>query len=239
MSEPGCFVTTNSTAGEPSIAESPRLIWAPSTMRATCPSSTGRSRSAFTTTDSRSLRFSTRPMGPNEEFVVADVEVAAGGVVVGPGQRGLDVLQRDAVLHERFGVHEDLELEAAAPHRHHLGDAGEREQAPSDDPIGDRANLGRRRLPRFAEHADDHDLAHDRRDGSELRLHPFRHPVGGEGDLFGDDLAGGVDVGPPIELDVDDREPDVADAADGFEPVAPLRTDSSGKETSVSTSSGA
>ena len=122
--------------------------------------------------------------------------------------------QRDAVLQQRVGIDQHLKLLAAAAHRDHLRDAGNREQPLPHDPIGQRADLDRVGLAAFAPHADQHDLAHDRRDRRQLRPHSLRQAVGGERHLLGHDLPIDVDVGAPVELDVDHRQPDARRAAD-------------------------
>ena len=90
------------------------------------------------------------------------------------------------------------------------------------DPIGQRADLHRRRFAPFAPHADDHDLAHDRRDRPHLRANPFRQPLGGQRQLLGHDLPVDVDVGPPGELDLDDRQPDARRTANRLHAGRPV-----------------
>ena len=64
----------------------------------------------------------------------------------------------------------------------------------------------------------DHDLPHDGRDGGHLRLDVLGQAVGGQRQLLADDLPRRVDVGAPIELDGDDRQPDGRVAADRQHP---------------------
>ena len=72
-------------------------------------------------------------------------------------------------------------------------------------------------MPPSLTHADDHDLAHDRRDRRELRRDAFGQPVGGQRQPLGDDLPVVVDVGAPAELDVDHRQADAGRRPHGLD----------------------
>ena len=151
--------------------------------------------------------------GADEQLVTPLVQIAAGGVGVARPDGGLDLLERHAELEELLGIDEHLELLPAPPHRHDLGDAGDREQPLPHHPVGERSDFDRRSRAVLAPHADVHHLAHDRRDRGELGPYPLGHPIDGDGHLLRHDLAIDIDVGSPLELDVDDREPDARRAA--------------------------
>ena len=140
--------------GSPLTAASPRLTCAPSTTRATCRSSTGRSAVARTTTSSSSSMVWMRPSERTRNSLPPRFEIAAGGVVVAFGDGVLDLGQRDTVVAQAFGIDEHLELLAPAAHRHHLRDAGNRQEPLPHHPVGQRAKFHRAGLAPFAPHAD-------------------------------------------------------------------------------------
>ena len=61
-----------------------------------------------------------------------------------------------------------------------------------------------------------HDLAHDRADRGHLRADAVGQVAGDGREPLLHDLPGGADVGAPVELDVDDRQPDARLAAHGL-----------------------
>ena len=128
-------------------------------------------------------------------------------VPVGAPQRVFDRGERQPVVEQPIGFDQHLELAALAADHRHLGDPGDGEKPPADDHVGGGAQLDGRVRRRLQRH--EHDLAHDRRHRGE---HRRRDHVGERGgrrrQLFGDGLAGPVDVFAPVEVDPDHGEPD-------------------------------
>ena len=136
------------------------------------------------------------------------VEIAAGGVLVSLFDGLLDVVQVDAEAQHFFGIDEHLKLLPPAAGGEDLRDSGDGQQSLPDNPVGQGSHLQRVGLAPFAPHPDHEDLAHDRRNGRQLRLNARRHVVDDQRQPFGHDLTVVVDVGPPVEFDVDHRKPD-------------------------------
>ena len=152
----------------------------------------------------------------DEKLVAALREVAPRGVGVAGLHGGLHLVEREAILQEQFRIDEHLELLPPAAHRHHLRDAGDRQQPLPHHPVCQRADLHRRRGVVFARHAHVHHLPHDRGDGRQLRTDAPGHAVEGDRDLLGDHLPVDVDIGSPRKLDVDHRQADAGGAPHGL-----------------------
>ena len=88
-----------------------------------------------------------------------------------------------------------------------------------DDPVCQRAQLDRIRRTIVAPHPKHQDLPHDRRNGSQRRADAGRHAILNQLQPFHDDLTVRVDVRPPVELDIDDRDPDSRGTADRLNAV--------------------
>ena len=145
----------------------------------------------------------------DEIFAGILVGVAAAGVGAELPQRLLDLLIADAERAQRRGQRRDAVLTDFAADRDHLRDAGDRQQARPDGEVGDLAHFHRR--GRLRGHRDQQDLAHDRTDGADLRGDVERQLALHLRETFRDQLAVAVDIGAPIELDIDDRKPDAGD----------------------------
>ena len=109
------------------------------------------------------------------------------------------------------GCGETRYCRTSPPDRDHLRDAGNAEQPRPDREVGDLAQLHRRGA--VAGHRDQQDLPHDRADRPHLRQDVGRQLIAHQGEPFGDQLAVAVDVGAPVELDIDDRQADAGDRA--------------------------
>ena len=103
------------------------------------------------------------------------------------------------------------ELAHLAAHRDHLGDTRDGEEPRPDGEVGGLAQL--HRCGPLASDGDEQDLAHDRADRAHLRQRIGRQLIADEGKPLGDLLAIAIDVGAPVELDIDHREPDARDRA--------------------------
>ena len=158
----------------------------------------------------------------NKQLVVSLVEIPTCGIGVTRLHRQLDVFERDPEAEQEPRIDEHLELLAAASHRHHLGDTGNREESLPHDPVGEGSHLHRRRLVVLAPHADMHDLPHDRGNRGQLRPDALRHPIERDGDFLRDNLPVDVDVGAPLELDIDHRQADAGGASHGLHTSGPI-----------------
>ena len=165
----------------------------------------------------------------HEQFVAPLVQVAAGGVGIARLYGRLHLREADAILQEQRRIDEHLELLPSAPHRDDLRDAGDRQQPLPHHPVGQRADLDRRRGPRLAVHPHMHDLPHDRRDRGELRPNALGHAIEGHGDLLGHDLPVHIDVGSPAKLDVDHRQADTRRAPHRLHACGPIEDRLEGK----------
>ena len=203
---PGCFWMLRITPGLPFTPASPRLTCAPMVTRATSFSATGTPLRVvidclLEIRDARDV-----PEVADEILALAGDEVAAGGVQVGGADGALQ--RRSATGRTAAGGRP-----APAP------DTG-----PTPPPMavtcatpGIDSSRGRsvqsasvaeleRRASAAADEADQHDLPHQRGDRADRGHHALGQMAGGELQPFGDDLAIDVDVGVPVELDVEQRE---------------------------------
>ena len=76
-------------------------------------------------------------------LALGDLE-AGGGIPVGGRERLFDFLERTFVRGQACRIEHDLVLLLLAAGRNHLGNARNREQAPTDDGLGDGPQLQRR-----------------------------------------------------------------------------------------------
>ena len=157
-----------------------------------------------------------RPSERTKQFAAPFVEIAPGAVVVAGGYGVLNFGQSHIMCEQCVGIDQHLKLLAAPAHRHDLGHAGNVEQPPPHHPVGQRADLVRVGLARFADHGNLQKLSHHRRDRREMDFGPRRQAIGGRANPLIDDLAIQVDVGTPIKLDVDHRQAHSRRAADGL-----------------------
>ncbi|OQC39631.1 MAG: hypothetical protein BWX64_01605 [Acidobacteria bacterium ADurb.Bin051] len=170
-----------------------------------------------------------QPLAADQVLLSLVHEVAAAHRAVARPQRGEDLAHREAVGGEPLGVEGHLEGLQLAAERVHLDDPRHRAELVVDVPVEDRAQLHRgvaplgRRAPCRAGAVGAHlelvDLAEAGRDRPELRLAvPLRDPLAGDGEPLAHELAGPVDVGPLVEDDGDDREPEAGERADLLDP---------------------
>ena len=153
----------------------------------------------------------------DHDFLGVALDVATGGVAHGIGSGGAEFIVSDAEGEHALGIGLDLDLLDAAAHGEDFGDAGDGLEASGDGPVGEGAEVLWGDVSGGIEDADEHDVSHE---GS-----GWRH-VGGDvlrefggGESFLDELAGLVDVGAPIELDVGEGEADVVDGAESVEAI--------------------
>ena len=108
-----------------------------------------------------------------------------------------------AVADEFPGIDEDLVFLQVAALDGDLGNAGDREQAALDVPLGEAPHLHRADLGILAGDPDGHDLAHDRGDRAKEGADALGEVFANALNALGHHLAREVDVGFPIELDED------------------------------------
>ncbi len=162
--------------------------------------------------------------GSHQQLVGAlfvEVSPRRVGVAVLHGQ--LDLVQRHAVSPQCVRVDQHLKLLATAAHRKHLRDAGDCQQPLPYHPVGQRPQLQRVGRPVFAPHSQHQDLAHDRRDRSQLWLNARRQPLCDQLQSFVDNLSIVVNIGAPIEFDVNDRHADARRATYGLYTVGSIQ----------------
>jgi hypothetical protein len=92
-----------------------------------------------------------------------------------------------------------------------LRDAGNGQKLRPDNEVGDLAQG--HRIGTIARHGYQHDLAHDRGDRSHLGDHVARQLLADKLQALGHLLTGEIDVGGPIELDVNHGKADARDGA--------------------------
>ena len=140
----------------------------------------------------------------------------AAGVDAELGQRLFDLLIGDAEAAQRRRIRRDAILANLAADRDDLGDARDGEQPRTNGEVGGLADFHRGRL--VAGHRDQHDLPHDRADRPHLRHRVRRQLLADQGKPLGDLLPVAIDVGAPVELDIDDREPDAGNRTHARDP---------------------
>ena len=158
----------------------------------------------------------------DEFFLVGFEEESAGGVHIGFVERGADLVERDAVADEFRGIDEDLVFLEVAALNGDLRNARDGEQAALEVPLGKAAEFHGADLGVVTGEADRHDLAHDRGDRAEERADAVGQGFANPLDPLGDDLAGEVDVGAPIELHEDERESDARERAHTLDMGGPV-----------------
>src|SRR5690606_13866349 len=159
----------------------------------------------------------------HHDFGRGGLDEAAGGGAGGVGDGGLELGEGGVVGLQAVGVGADLDLADAAAHVEDFGDARDGLQAAADGPVGERADLGGRQVIGVAgrgggAHADQQDFAHEGGDGRHERLHAGRELFAGGLQAFLHEHAGALNVGVPVEFDVDEREGDVGVGAQAGEP---------------------
>ena len=140
--------------------------------------------------------------------VLARMQVGkpASGVGAELRQRPIHVLVGDAKGAQRRRVRRDAILPHLAAHRNDLGYARNAQEPGPDREVRDFAQLHRRGL--VAGQGDHQHLAHDRTDRPHVRRDIRRQLIADETEALRDQLTIAVDVGAPIELDIDDRQAD-------------------------------
>ena len=153
-----------------------------------------------------------------DDRLLAALDKEAGRAVGIGGSDGRgDVVEAEAVGDEPRGVDADLILPDVAAEHDHLGDAGDREQAPAQGPVGLGAQV--HRIVCLAGQGDEHDLAHDRGHRREDRRLDFRRErITDQLQALADDLAGPIWILPPLELDPDHGDTDRGRRAHAADP---------------------
>ena len=122
-------------------------------------------------------------------------------------QRRFDLLERHLVGRQTRRIEHHLVLLLLASRRDHLRHAGNGEQPPPNDRLGDGAQFQRRMAIRLE--IDEEHFAHDRRHGREEgRLDVRRQRACHERELLRHRLPRPGDVLTPVEFDPDDRDAD-------------------------------
>ena len=137
---------------------------------------------------------------------------SAAGIDAELVQGQFDLLVGDAEAAQRRRIGRDPVLPDLAAHRNHLRDAGDRQQPRPHHEIGGLADL-HRRSP-VAGHRDQQHLAHDGVDRPQLRNGVGRQLGPDQIEAFGDLLPVTIDIGTPVEFDIDDRKADAGNRAD-------------------------
>ena len=142
----------------------------------------------------------------DEFFLVGFEEEAAGGIHIRFAEGCLDLVERDAIADEFRGIDEHLVFLEVAALDSDLGNSGDREESALEVPLGKAAEFHRADLRVVTGKPNGHDLAHDRGDRAEEGSDAVGEGFADTLDALGDDLAGEVDVGLPIELHEDEGE---------------------------------
>ena len=137
------------------------------------------------------------------------IDEAAGRVGPEFGDRLLNLVARDVEESHLRGIERNAILADFPANGDDLGHSGDGEKARPQHPVGEFAGLHRRF--RRARQRDQHDLAHDRCHRRHLRDYPLGQLLSHDVETLAHLLAVQVDVGAPIELDVDDGEADAGD----------------------------
>ena len=130
----------------------------------------------------------------------------AGRGVLARAADGVQQLgDRHAVGAQLIRVGDHLELPLGAAERRDLRHAGNRQQPPAHDGVGDGAQ--RQRIVGVGRNREEQNLAHDRRDRRQHRPVDLRRQrAADQRQLLGDDLARAEDVGAPVEFHPDDGD---------------------------------
>ncbi len=112
-------------------------------------------------------------------------------------------------------IDQHLKLLAATADRDHLRHTANRPQSLPHNPVRLRAQFQRPGRAVRAPHADDHDLAEQRGLRSQLRPDAVGHPRLRDADPLLHGLPRDMLILAPVELDIDQRQPDVGRTANG------------------------
>ena len=141
-----------------------------------------------------------RTFGPHQQRFLAIGQAAGAIVAVVRFQRRAQLLDRQAAHREQLRLRDDLEGAYFAAQAVHIGNAGNRAQLRTDDPVQQRPLFGQRQLAFDGEH--EH-LAQRRGDRRHAAGNARRQVVHRRGQAFADLLARPVDVGAVLEIDGD------------------------------------
>ncbi len=148
---------------------------------------------------------------PQQQFASALIEHASAATLAEAVYGCLQLLQRDTAGAQLIQLRCDAELAYFAADRDHLGDAGNGQQTRAQIVLGDFAHL--HGISAIGCQRDEHDLAHDRGDGTELRIDAVRQLFAHCLQAFGNQLAIAENVAVPVKLDIDHRQTDAGHRA--------------------------
>jgi hypothetical protein len=146
----------------------------------------------------------------DQVFAAPGLEEAAAGVGAEIGQGRFQLVPLHAQGPQLFRPQLHPVLAHLAADGRDLGDAGDRQQARAHHPVGvfpHPHRAGRVRVDGGAGQGDEQDLAHDGRDGPQLRHDARRQLFPHQVQALGDLLAVEVDVAAPLEFHIDDGQP--------------------------------
>ena len=152
----------------------------------------------------------------NEILAPMLVDEAARAVGAELPERGLDLAARDVEARHLREVERHAVLAHLPADGDDLGHAGDGEQPGTDHPVDDLPDL--HGTCGVAGHGDQHDLAHDRGHGRHLRTGVAGQLLAHHAKPFCDLLPVEVDIGAPVELDVDDGQAHARDRAHAHDP---------------------
>ena len=144
------------------------------------------------------------------------VRISSSGIDAELRQRAFKLVVADAQRPQRRRIGRDAVLPDFAPNRDHLRDAGNGEQARAEHEIRSFAQL--HRAGAVAGDGDQQYLAHDGADRAHDRTAVGGKLVANDGQALRDQLPIAIDVGAPVEFDIDDRQADTRYRADPDDP---------------------
>jgi hypothetical protein len=142
----------------------------------------------------------------HQPFAGSVADKAAAAAALRPlGRRG-DFREGHPVRGHPVGHRVHVQLPPPAADDDHLRDAGEREEPRAHLAVGEGPQLRGAGLTFRGGEADQENLSHQRRDRAEVHLRSGGQPALGKGDAFLHQLPGAVDVLPPVEFHLNDRQ---------------------------------
>ena len=152
-------------------------------------------------------------------FARIKLEKAAAGIAGKALERRFDAFKVNLQRRHQRGVGLHLVLAHLAANRHHLGDAGQGQQARAHHEVGVFAHRHRTDLAGVNRQRQKHDLAHDRANRPHANVRDaLRQLLARELQALAHHLAGAVNVGFPVEGDVDKRQADAGGRTDTLHP---------------------
>ena len=153
------------------------------------------------------LQLRAPPQMADQVFAAIDFEEAAGTVRRIPAQGAFQLFQADAQFVHAPAIRLDLILPHRAADRNHLRHAGHCQQARPQHPVGVLAGSHGVPLLRRQRNRQHHHFAHHRRHCAHARRDACRQFAGQPAQALAHHLPRPVEIGLPVEGDVDERQP--------------------------------